>query len=106
MPFALLVAVLQEDAVGPNYARIDLGKHTHLTPPTSTGSQCISCHMPKTGENSVGADARDLHLQLRFLPAASNWKEKDPNSCNLLSRQSKTPEWALLKVKEWYPKLK
>ena len=37
--------------VGPNFTT--LSEHTHHAA-TSTGSQCISCHMPKTGENSVG----------------------------------------------------
>ena len=95
-------------SIGPKYANIS--EHTHHSP-TSTGSQCINCHMTKTGENSVGAEARD-HTFNFISPAVSisNGDGKDeskriPNSCNVC-HADKTPEWALSKVKTWYPKLK
>lgn len=92
--------------VGPKYDSIT--EHTHHIP-TSTGSQCISCHMPKTGENSVGAESRD-HTFNFVSPAVSMGKpdatrKTNPNSCNLCHKD-KTADWALAKVKEWYPKLK
>ncbi len=94
--------------VGPNFT--ELSDHTHHSP-TSTGSQCINCHMPKTGENSVGAESRD-HTFNFVSPAVSisagkpNAEVKSkPNSCNLC-HTDKTADWALTKVKEWYPKLK
>ncbi len=93
-------------SVGPNYTTIS--EHTHHAA-ASTGSQCISCHMPKTGENSVGAESRD-HTFNFVSPASSLGKpdatgKTNPNSCNLC-HTDKTAEWALAKVKEWYPKLK
>lgn len=86
--------------VGPAYKVIS--EHTHHAE-GSTGSQCISCHMPKTGENSVGAEARDHTFN--FVSPAVSVGTKTPNSCNLC-HTSKTPEWALERVKVWYPKLK
>ena len=95
-------------SIGPNYTSIS--EHTHHTA-TSTGSQCINCHMTKTGENSVGAEARD-HTFNFISPAVSIGKGAEtrdgktvPNSCNVC-HADKTPEWALAKVKDWYPKLK
>ncbi|MBC7526032.1 MAG: cytochrome C [Chthonomonadaceae bacterium] len=91
--------------VGPNY--VSITEHTHHAP-NSTGSQCISCHMAKTGENSVGAESRD-HTFNFVSPAVSigdkNVSKKDPNSCNLC-HADKTAEWALATTKKWYPKLK
>jgi predicted CXXCH cytochrome family protein len=92
---------------GPNYASIS--EHTHHAA-TSTGSQCINCHMAKTGENSVGAESRD-HTFNFVSPAvtlSSDSKDESkriPNSCNTC-HADKTPEWALASVKTWYPKLK
>ncbi len=102
-------------SIGPNYASIS--EHTHHAA-TSTGSQCINCHMTKTGENSVGAEARD-HTFNFISPAVSISRSEDnkdgksapnsegklPNSCNVC-HADKTPEWALARVKDWYPKLK
>lgn len=82
---------------GPDYKSIT--EHTHHAP-NSTGSQCISCHMPKTGANSVGAESRD-HTFKFVAPLASVGKS-DPNSCNLCHKD-RTVEWALSKMKEWYP---
>ncbi|MGC4044586.1 MAG: hypothetical protein QM758_12395 [Armatimonas sp.] len=65
--------------------------------------------MPKTGENSVGAEARD-HTFNFVSPAVSLGKpdakgQTNPNSCNLC-HTDKSPDWALTQVKQWYPKLK
>lgn len=86
--------------VGPQFQNIS--DHTHHTA-TSTGSQCINCHMPKTGENSVGAEARDHTFN--FVSPAVSLDRPNPNSCNLC-HTDKTPQWALEAVKNWYPKLK
>ena len=86
--------------VGPAYQAIS--DHTHHLA-TSTGSQCINCHMPKTGENSVGAEARDHTFN--FVSPAVSIDQPNPNSCNLC-HNDKTPQWALDVVKKWYPKLK
>jgi predicted CXXCH cytochrome family protein len=86
--------------VGPKYTSIT--EHTHHAP-GSTGSQCINCHMPKTGENSVEAEARDHTFN--FVSPAVSIGKKDPNSCNLC-HADKSPEWALSLTKQWYPGLK
>lgn len=93
--------------IGPQYTNVS--EHTHHAP-TSTGSQCINCHMTKTGENSVGAESRD-HTFNFISPAVTlgsdskDASKRIPNSCNTC-HADKTPEWALASVKIWYPKLK
>ena len=85
--------------VGPDYKTIT--DHTHHAV-SSTGSQCINCHMPKTGENSVGAESRDHTFN--FVSPLVSVGKTTPNSCNLC-HADKTPEWALEQVQKWYPKL-
>ena len=86
--------------VGPKVQAIT--DHTHHTA-TSTGSQCINCHMPKTGENSVGAESRDHTFN--FVSPIVSIDQPNPNSCNLC-HTDKTPQWALEAVRKWYPKVK
>ncbi len=86
--------------VGPDYKTLD--EHTHHAP-LSTGSRCIECHMPKTGENSVQAEARNHTFN--FISPADSIQWGVPNSCNTC-HTDKTPEWALAAVKKWYPKEK
>ncbi len=85
---------------GPDYKM--LSDHTHHAA-TSTGSRCIECHMPKTGENSVKAEARNHTFD--FISPAETIKSGAPNSCNTC-HTDKTAEWALESVKKWYPKMK
>jgi predicted CXXCH cytochrome family protein len=89
-----------EKSPGPKYKV--LSDHTHHEP-LSTGSRCIECHMPKTGENSVAAEARNHTFD--FISPAITIKNGNPNSCNTC-HTDKTAEWALTEVKKWYPKLK
>ena len=87
-------------ANGPIYD--ELPQHTHHAA-TSTGSQCINCHMAKTGENSIDAEARNHTFD--FISPAQSIGTSTPNSCNLC-HTDKSPEWALEAVKKWYPRLK
>jgi predicted CXXCH cytochrome family protein len=89
-----------EKNAGPKYTVFS--DHTHHDP-LSTGSQCIGCHMPKTGSNSVSNEARNHTFN--FISPAETIKDGDPNSCNLCHTHE-TPQWAMEKVKEWYPDLK
>ena len=87
---------------GPNFAK--LSDHTHHLP-NSTGSQCINCHMPKTGENSVGAESRD-HTFNFIYPSLNSGSsgtpaKTAPNSCNLC-HTDKSTEWSMKYVQEWY----
>ena len=82
---------------GPNYKV--LSDHTHHAV-GSTGSQCINCHMPKTGENSVGAESRDHTFN--FVSPAVSVGTNIPNSCNLCHTDQK-PEWSLTYLKKWFP---
>jgi predicted CXXCH cytochrome family protein len=87
-------------AAGPDYKTLD--EHTHHAP-LSAGSRCIECHMPKTGENSVKAEARNHTFA--FISPADSIQYGLPNSCNTC-HADKTSAWALAEVKKWYPKLK
>ncbi len=86
--------------VGPDCKTLD--EHTHHAP-LSTGSECIECHMPKTGSNSIKAEARNHTFN--FISPAETIKSGSPNSCNTC-HADRTPEWALDEVKKWYPNLK
>ncbi len=84
--------------IGPKYAL--LSEHTHHDA-LSTGSRCIECHMPKTGENAVPNEARNHTFN--FISPAATIKFGLPNSCNTC-HTDKTPQWALESVEKWYPK--
>ncbi len=79
-----------------------LADHTHHAA-TSKGSICIECHMAKTGENSVAAEARNHTFNV--VPPAETVKNGTTNSCNICHKEQ-TTEWALAKFAEWYPKKK
>jgi predicted CXXCH cytochrome family protein len=83
--------------IGPDYKIIS--EHTHHAP-LSTGSRCIECHMAKTGKNAVANEARNHTFN--FVSPANSIQYGVPNSCNIC-HADKTPQWALEKVKEWYP---
>ncbi len=53
--------------------------------------------MPRTGENSVAAEARNHTFN--FLSPADTIKNGDPNSCNIC-HADKTPQWALAEVRK------
>ncbi len=75
-------------------------EHTHHAP-TSVGSRCVECHMPKTGKNSVAGESRNHTFD--FISPTVTIKYGAPNSCNGC-HADKTPQWALSKVEQWYPK--
>jgi len=89
-----------DKTAGPKYR--ELSEHTHHKA-LSAGSRCIECHMPKTGANSVAAEARNHTFD--FISPAATIKSGDPNSCNTC-HTDKTPQWALSQVEKWYPQSK
>jgi len=74
-----------------------ISDHTHH-PPTSPGSRCVECHMPKTGKNAVAGESRDHTF--KFISPADTIKYGVPNSCNGC-HADKTPEWALSELEKW-----
>ncbi len=74
-----------------------LSEHTHHVP-TSLGSRCIECHMPKTGKNSVAGESRNHTFD--FISPADTVKYGVPNSCNGC-HADKTPQWAVSELKNW-----
>ncbi len=84
-----------EKSAGLDYANIS--EHTHHAP-TSVGSRCIECHMPKTGKNSVAGESRNHTFA--FISPADTIKYGDPNSCNGC-HADKTPQWAAAELAKW-----
>jgi tetratricopeptide (TPR) repeat protein len=80
---------------------VEIGKnpaaHTHHAA-SSTGSSCVECHMPRT-VFSIKAQIRDHTMSV---PVPENTiRHGIPNACNVCHKE-RTPQWAQLKVKEWY----
>ncbi|MEE8450980.1 MAG: hypothetical protein V3R99_03665, partial [Thermoguttaceae bacterium] len=86
-----------EKDLGPDYQT--LRDHTGHAP-TSVGSRCVECHMPKTGKNSVPGESRNHTFD--FISPADTIEYGVPNSCNGC-HDDKTPEWALAELKKWSP---
>jgi tetratricopeptide (TPR) repeat protein len=70
--------------------------HSHH-PPDSVGSQCISCHMPKT---EFARMVRSDHSMRPPTPAAT-MAFKSPNACNVC-HTNKEAGWADILVREWH----
>jgi len=85
--------------IGPRYKSIT--EHSHHAP-TSTGSQCIACHMPRTGENAIENESRNHTFD--FISPEVSRDGKSPNSCNTC-HADKSVQWAIDSVKTWYPGL-
>jgi len=65
----------------------------------STGSACVSCHMPKS-VTSIKATMRDHSISI---PVPENTiRFGVPNACNLC-HDDQSPEWALESLERWYP---
>lgn len=82
--------------IDPQYNE-SLRKHTHHDP-TSSGSQCMNCHMPHTTYALLGAirshqiESPDPSRSIRF---------GTPNACNLC-HLDQTLEWTQQTMGEWY----
>ena len=76
----------------------DLTAHTHHAP-TSEGSSCVECHMPRT-VTSIKATMRDHSISI---PTPENTIAHGiPNACNLC-HGDRSPEWAVETLDEWFP---
>jgi predicted CXXCH cytochrome family protein len=71
--------------------------HTHHKP-DSTGSLCVSCHMPMI-EETLGDVKVHAHT-FRFITPAETETLKIPNACNLC-HADKTTAWAADVLKSW-----
>lgn len=68
----------------------------------STGSSCISCHMP--ARTYMGIDSRNDHSFRVPRPDISVEIENIPNACNLC-HTDKNATWAMGSMKKWYGKI-
>src|SRR5437868_7789697 len=80
---------------GPHAASIEA--HTHHRA-GSTGSDCVSCHMPKI-EQTI-ADINVHSHTFNFIPPEMTDQYKIPNSCTTC-HTDKTTEWAREALKTW-----
>ncbi len=70
--------------------------HTHHDE-DSSGSKCISCHMPMT---EFARMKRSDHSMRPPIPAATN-KYKSPNACNIC-HTDQDPNWSQRHIAEWH----
>jgi len=68
----------------------------------STGSSCVSCHMP--ARTYMGVDSRNDHSFRVPRPDVSVEMKEVPNACNLC-HTDKDPKWATDAMKKWYGKI-
>ena len=80
---------------GPHAASIE--QHTHHAR-DSTGSECISCHMPKIAETIDDVYVRSHTF--RFVWPTETETLKIPNACNLC-HTDKTTGWATAALRSW-----
>jgi predicted CXXCH cytochrome family protein len=80
---------------GPHAATVEA--HTHHKA-DSTGSECVSCHMPKIEQTIADINVR-AHT-FRFIPPEMTDQYKIPNPCTTC-HTDKTTEWARAALKEW-----
>lgn len=73
----------------------------HFHKEGSTGSSCISCHMP--ARTYMGVDSRNDHSFRIPRPDVSVEQKNTPNACNLC-HTDKEAKWAADAMKSWYGK--
>jgi predicted CXXCH cytochrome family protein len=81
---------------GPHAVSIEA--HTHHKP-DSTGSQCVSCHMPKILPELPGGPFVATHT-FHFVTPVATEESKIPNACNACHKDKDT-EWAKTALKSW-----
>uniref|UniRef100_UPI00356A5FAC HEAT repeat domain-containing protein n=1 Tax=Sulfurovum sp. TaxID=1969726 RepID=UPI00356A5FAC len=74
----------------------------HFHQEGSTGSSCVSCHMP--ARTYMGVDSRNDHSFRLPRPDLSVEMKEIPNACNLC-HTDKDASWAADAMKSWYGKI-
>jgi len=74
----------------------------HFHQEGSTGSSCVSCHMP--ARTYMGVDSRNDHSFRLPRPDISVEMKEIPNACNLC-HTDKDAQWATDAMKSWYGKV-
>jgi predicted CXXCH cytochrome family protein len=80
-----------------NGPRGTLEEHTHHKA-TSTGSDCIECHMPKIAQTIAGVNVRSHTF--RFITPTASENYKIPNAC-VLCHKDKDNAWASQQLQGW-----
>lgn len=74
-----------------------LSAHTHHAP-SSAGSSCVECHMPRTVV-SIKAEIRDHSMSV---PVPENTiRHNIPNACNQCHKD-RDAQWTLARMNQWY----
>jgi predicted CXXCH cytochrome family protein len=81
---------------GPHAVSIEA--HTHHKP-DSTGSQCVSCHMPKILPQLPGGPFVATHT-FHFVNPTQTDVSKIPNACNTC-HEDKDTKWAIAALRTW-----
>ena len=77
-------------------AQFDVASH-HRHPPGSTGTQCVSCHMP--AQTYMGVDDRRDH-SMRIPRPDLSLMTGSPNACTQC-HQNQSDSWALAALRDW-----
>ena len=80
---------------GPHTATVE--QHTHHLA-ASTGSECVSCHMPKIEQTIANVNVRSHTF--KFIPPSMTDQFKIPNPCTTC-HADKTTKWAAEELKKW-----
>jgi predicted CXXCH cytochrome family protein len=80
---------------GPHTSTVQ--EHTHHKA-DSTGSECVSCHMPKIEQTIADVNVRSHTF--RFITPAMTAELKIPNPC-ITCHKEKTNEWATQQLRTW-----
>ncbi len=84
-------------AIGPHQKSIE--QHTHHKA-GSTGSSCIECHMPRTGQHLPNSPLSVRSHIFRFITPSETKKYNVPNACNNC-HEDKTVNWAEQTTAKW-----
>ncbi|MBI5049117.1 MAG: cytochrome C [Deltaproteobacteria bacterium] len=86
-----------DSPAGLTYSYQEIEEHTRHKR-TSTGSDCMECHMVKTGKHANDAESRDHTF--KFISPAMTKEHGVPNACNNC-HTDKSVDWAIEAVKTW-----
>lgn len=81
----------------PNGPRGSLEQHTHHKT-TSTGSECVNCHMPRIEQTIADVNVRSHTF--RFITPTMSEQYKIPNPC-VMCHKDQTNAWASQQVSKW-----
>ncbi len=86
-----------QSPAGPRGASFTMERHSHHAA-TSTGSDCVECHMPKIAQTIADVNVRSHTF--RFIAPGATAKYKIPNACGICHKD-KAPGWVQTELAKW-----